>query len=200
MHLGQRGRRPVSGPSVLEVSIIEQIVVVSLALTAIKTLARNPIGSTTLLTPPHLQTILFHSALPFSLASRSESSPYSKISGFRGETTSPQALEALKVVANLLVLHSEARDAFAHAGGGKAIARALASVDAEGKKTVDDFTEKQEAARAEWVFLIGRIGFLVTLDRSEVVEEMVDQEGLIDSLVFVSASILPCSLSGPHPK
>jgi hypothetical protein len=40
---------------------------------------------------------------------------------------------------------------------------------------------------SERLFLLGRIGFLATVDRREVVRQMVDKEGLVESLATVSA-------------
>lgn len=145
-------------------------------MSAVKTLGRNPIGSETLLTPEHLSILLHYTSLPLP-------SPPDGVSLPRLAPSSPTALEALRVLANLLVLHAVGRDKFAEMGGAQAIARALA-----GKNTEGAMEEGGEGA--ERVFLLGRIGFLVTVDRPEAVELMVDKEDLVSSLVFVSAAIL----------
>ena len=142
------------------------------ALTAVKSLGRNPIGSETLLTTPHLSTLLHHTGLPF----RARPTPVSRV---RPSPSSPQALEALRILANLLVLHSAGRNRFANFRGATAIARALAGKDASGN--LDDLSEDLDR-----IFLLGRIGFLVTMERKQAVHEMVDKEDLINSLVYVS--------------
>lgn len=58
-------------------------------------------------------------------------------------------------------------------GGGIAVSKAL--------KDVHPSTER--------LFLLGRIGFLVTIDRREVVRRIVDDEGLVDSLVLVRCDL-----------
>lgn len=144
----------------------------TLALTAIKTLGRNPIGSETLLSTSRLRTLHFHSGLPFhssAPASLPSPGPYS-----------PPALEALKVLANLLLLHAAGRDCFSKAGGAEAVARALAGKDAAG-----NLIEIVEDKESERVFLLGRLGFLVTLQRREAVRAMVDTEDLVESMVYV---------------
>lgn len=40
------------------------------------------------------------------------------------------------------------------------------------------------------MFLLGRLGFLVTVERKGAVEIMVDQEGIVESLVYVSSTLL----------
>jgi hypothetical protein len=88
-------------------------------------------------------------------------------------------LEALRILANLLVLHAAGRTKFANAGGARIIARALARKN----------TETPTASTGESVdllFLLGRIGFLVTADRKDAVAIMVDKEGVVDSLLLVS--------------
>jgi hypothetical protein len=146
-----------------------------LALTAIKTLGRNPIGSQTLLTQPHLFTILHHTSLPL-LPPTLPMSPQ----------LSPTALEAMKILANLLVLHPAGRNRFAKLDGGKLIAEELRSGGDDG-----DWSE----SRVERVFLLGRIGFLVTMERRESVGVMVDEGDLVESLVYVSCSTIMCAKS-----
>jgi hypothetical protein len=153
-----------------------------LALTAVRYLGRNPIGSQTLLTTPHLPTLLHHSALPFPATvipfSHPPPPPYSL-----------PALEALKVLANLLVLHAAGRNRFANAGGARAVSLALGGSDAEGEDVVTpawSSTEEGVERERERVFLLARLGFLVTVERKAAVEVMVNKEGLLDSLVYVS--------------
>ncbi|WVF68758.1 hypothetical protein IAT40_003530 [Kwoniella sp. CBS 6097] len=151
-----------------------------LALTAIKSLGRNPVGSETLLTSEHFPILLHHSALPFpSTFPISRHSPPAP--------TSAPAREALKVLANLLVLHADARNIFASSGGPKAVARALA-----GKNVVsEDITLGTEAENTERSFLLGRLGFLVTLDRPRAVGVMVDTEDVVDSLTSFFTTLPP---------
>jgi hypothetical protein len=179
------------------------LIVLLLALTAVRYLGRNPIGSQTLLTTAHLSTLLFHSALPFGL-SLGSSSDTSSAPGSASSTTvsptapppySPQALEALKVLANLLVLHPAGRNRFHNAGGARVTAIALAGKDARG--TDHEGLEEKERER---VFLLGRLGFLVTVERKGAVEIMVDQEGIVESLVyvgFICLAWLQCIGLGP---
>ena len=136
-------------------------------LTAVKTLGRNPMGSETLLETNHLNILLQHTGLP--------------IPGSNARPTSATALEALRVLANLLVLHAAGRSRFAKAGGAKAIALALAGKDAEGEVMDEEET-------AERLFLLGRIGFLVTVDRKDSVGIMVDEHNIVESIVYVSFS------------
>ncbi|WVQ96285.1 hypothetical protein IAU59_003389 [Kwoniella sp. CBS 9459] len=151
-----------------------------LAITAIKSLGRNPVGSETLLTSDHFPILLHHSALPFpSSFSISRLPP--------PPPTSAPAREALKVLANLLVLHAEARNIFASSGGAKAIARALTG------KTVEheDIAFGREEENTERLFLLGRLGFLVTLERPRAVGVMVDTEDVVDSLVNFLTALPP---------
>lgn len=48
---------------------------------------------------------------------------------------------------------------------------------------------QDERVSSERLFLLGRIGFLVTVERGEVVRQMVNKEGLVDSLVTVGAGL-----------
>lgn len=130
-------------------------------------------GSQNLLETQNLEILYHHTALPFPLPS----SPFSHPSP---HPTSPQALEALKVLANILVLHPAGRNRFAKAGGAKVISRALAGKDGDG-----DSVDEEEEVNVDRLFLLGRIGFLVTLDRKESVGVMVDKEDVVDSLVYV---------------
>ena len=156
-----------------------RITVHLLALTAIKSLGRNPIGSEPLLAVPHFQTILFHSSLPSPPPSLL---PSSSSHGIRPSPASAQALEALKIIANLLVLHAESRRTFAELGGGSVVAQALAGLDGDRNVISDD----EVIEHSERLFLLGRIGFLVTLERGKVVAEMVEEEDVIKSLAYVS--------------
>lgn len=87
------------------------------------------------------------------------------------------------MLANLLVLHPAGRSRFAKAGGGEAIARGMAERDRNGKPL---FHTTEEEDNTDRLFLLARIGFLVTMERKDVVEVMVDKEDIIDSLVHVS--------------
>ena len=80
------------------------------------------------------------------------------------------------------MLHASARDKVAQLGGTRAIARALAGYDTFGDVMLED-------ELPERLFLLGRIGFLVTLERDEAVKVIVDQEEAIKSLVYVSGLI-----------
>ncbi len=60
-----------------------------------------------------------------------------------------------------------------------AIARALKGTNAAGHTGED-------VGSPDRLFLLGRIGFLVTLDRPKAVADMVDKEDLMASLVLVS--------------
>ncbi|OCF75348.1 hypothetical protein I204_04203 [Kwoniella mangroviensis CBS 8886] len=155
-----------------------------LALTAIKSLGRNPVGSETLLSNDNFPILLHHSGLPFS-------STFSHVRPSPLPFSSP-ARETLKVLANLLVLHEEGRNVMASSGGAKAIARALAGKDVDGEEVL---YEKEED-HLERLFLLGRLGFLVTIERPRAVGVMVDTEDIVESLVGVNASsILADSLS-----
>jgi len=130
-----------------------------------------------LLTTTNLDTSLHHTALPIS----TETSLHSPLRAVLPNT--PHALETLRILANLLVLHAAGRNRFAKAGGAEAIARALAGKDANGNPDgLEDDVDR--------IFLLGRIGFLVTVERAQAVEEMVDKEDVISSLVYVSSSLV----------
>lgn len=127
------------------------------ALNTLKVLGRNPVGSgEVLLKNENFTTLVYHTALPFPGRGRSTVSPVSK-----------PALEALRGLANTLVLHPSARTKLAKMGGGEAIARTL----------VDDM-------QIDRLFLLCRVGFLVTADGSGV-RPMVDKESAIPRLVYV---------------
>lgn len=149
-----------------------------LALTAVKCLGRNPIGSETLLSSHHISTLMFHSTL---LSDDSATFP----TVVAQSSTSPQAREALKILANMLVLHTAGRIEFFKARGAIAVARALSESSTQ---------DENDAAHAEKLFLLGRLGFLVTVERAEAAKQMVDNE-VVDALVqiFMSASVLPAS-------
>jgi hypothetical protein len=87
----------------------------------------------------------------------------------------PAALETTRVLANTLVLHPQARDVFAELSGGALVARALKDVAGAGGEVDIDR-----------LFLFGRVGFLVTVDRPLVVRGMTDDEGVVQSLAEVS--------------
>ncbi|WWC96479.1 hypothetical protein V866_003347 [Kwoniella sp. B9012] len=142
-----------------------------LALTAIKSLGRNPVGSETLLSNENFPILLHHSGLPFSSMFSSTRPPPTPFSA--------SARETLKILANLLVLHEEGRHVMASSGGAKAIARALAGKDINGEEVV---YEKEEDY-LERLFLLGRLGFLVTIERPRAVGVMVDTEDIVESLV-----------------
>jgi hypothetical protein len=115
--------------------------------------------------------VLYHSSLPFPASDQLTVYP-------PPPPSSPQALEALRILANLLVLQEAGRKRFANAGGALAIARALAR-----KAANEDICEHAEDV--DRVFLLGRIGFLVTVDRAQAVEDMVDKDDLVNSLIYV---------------
>ncbi|OXM75967.1 hypothetical protein C364_06519 [Cryptococcus neoformans Bt63] len=149
-----------------------------LALTAVKCLGRNPVGSETLLSSHHISTLMFHSALP-----SDDSATFPTVVAQSSMT--PQAHEALKILANMLVLHTAGRIQFFKACGAVAVARALSESSTQDENNV---------AYAENLFLLGRLGFLVTMERAEAAKQMVDNE-VVDALVqiFMSASVLPAS-------
>lgn len=138
-----------------------------------KTLGRNAEGSETLYSATHLSTLLFHT----SLLRPSYKSPSFHISP---RPWSLAALEALRIIANLLVLHAVARDHFAHAGGLQAVAQALA-----GRGHITGHVDRG-GIHIDALFLLGRIGFLITIERPKAVQDMVDEEDLVNSLVYVS--------------
>lgn len=141
------------------------------ALTAIKTLARNPIGCETILTKPHFATLLHHTALPFPPSP----SPFSQPPP---PPTSPAALEALRCLANLVLLHDSAKDAFILSGGTKAVARALAGKTQDGGLIEEDTPDR--------LFLLGRIGFVLTQLHRDTIRGMVEKEDLAESLAYVN--------------
>lgn len=91
-------------------------------------------------------------------------------------------------MANLLVLHPTARDAFIELGGGKALSLALAGKDNTGMLIDAGGTvgEGGGVDGQERVFLLARLAFLGSVDKAEVVREMVDTGDIIDSLCYVS--------------
>lgn len=94
------------------------------------------------------------------------------------------------MLANALVLHPQAREGFAKLQGGVMIARALRGQT--GQVGDGGMTEEIEVER---LFLLGRLGFLVTIDRATTIREMVDEEELVGSL---SKVILGSGLSKSH--
>ncbi|WWC62884.1 uncharacterized protein I303_105482 [Kwoniella dejecticola CBS 10117] len=150
-----------------------------LALTAVKSLGRNPVGSESLLSTEFFPVLLHHSGLPFASSfspDRPPPVPYSA-----------PAREALKILANVLVLHEQGRSLFASSGGAKAVARALAGKDAKEERVVYD----KEEDHLERLFLLGRLGFLVTIERPRAVGVMVDTEGTVESLVHHLTCLQP---------
>ncbi|WVO17231.1 hypothetical protein L204_104923 [Cryptococcus depauperatus] len=135
-----------------------------LALTAVKCLSRNPVGSEIALSAGHLSTIIYHANLPVEESAR------------RTFDSSSESREALKVLANLLVLHQVGRLRFFKANGAIAVASALAQTVHEGEVI------KVDGAQAETLFLLGRLGFLVVMEKPEAAKDMVDSN-VIDSLV-----------------
>ena len=89
----------------------------------------------------------------------------------------------MKILANLLVLHPSAREVFHNLRGARAIARALAGKDGDGDWDDGESSSEDDMDR---LFLLGRIGFLVTLERPDAVGIMVDKEDVVESLVYVS--------------
>lgn len=124
-----------------------------------------------------MATIIHHTALPFP-------PPPSPFSHPPAPRFSPPTHESLRIIANLLVLHPAGRNRFAKAGGARAIARALASIDSNGEYI--DQKDEGSSVALENLFLLARIGFLVTLERKDAAVTMVDKEDVLDSLVHVS--------------
>lgn len=110
-----------------------------------------------------LRILLHHTSLPCP-------PPASPFSRPPNDPEHPTSLESLKILANVLVLHEAARRRFAEIGGGKAVSKAMKDIHPS----------------SERLFLLSRIGFLVTLENKEVVRGCVDKEHLVDSLVLVS--------------
>ncbi|KIR58484.1 hypothetical protein I314_05729 [Cryptococcus bacillisporus CA1873] len=162
-----------------------------LALTAVKCLGRNPVGSETMLSSNHISTLMFHSALSSDYPTKFPTVVVQSL-------TSPQSREALKILANMLVLHTAGRTKFFKAAGAVAVARTLS----------ESYTQDEEG-HAEKLFLLGRLGFLVLVERAEAARQMVDNEvvdalvqvrppiwyktGLIKEQIFMSASVNPDS-------
>ncbi|KIR32221.1 hypothetical protein I352_05454 [Cryptococcus deuterogattii MMRL2647] len=148
-----------------------------LALTAVKCLGRNPVGSETMLSSNHISTLMFHSAL-----SSDDSTKFPTV--VVQSLTSPQTREALKILANMLVLHPAGRTKLFEAAGAVAVAR-----------TLSESSTQDEEGHAEKLFLLGRLGFLVLVERAEAARQMVDND-VVDALVqiFMSASVYPDSL------
>nr|XP_019013018.1 uncharacterized protein I206_02515 [Kwoniella pini CBS 10737]OCF51799.1 hypothetical protein I206_02515 [Kwoniella pini CBS 10737] len=154
-----------------------------LALTAIKSLGRNPVGSENLLSSNNFIILLYHSGLPFTSSfSSNHSTP-----ALAPEPYSTTARETLKILANLLVLHEQGRNIFASSGGAKAISRALAGKDIN----EEEINHEKEEDYIERLFLLSRLGFLITINRPRAVSVMVDTEDVIDSLVNHLITIQP---------
>lgn len=131
---------------------------------AVKALSRNPIGSETLSLPKSISTILHHTALPLPPAASPFSSP-------PHPSSTSAASEALKVIANLLVLRPETRKWAASKGIGSVVARDMAGMD-------------QASLPAERIFLVSRIGFLIAVDGGKAIEGMIE-ENVIESSATV---------------
>lgn len=176
----------------------DTLAVYLLALTAMKCLGRNPMGCGPLLTDKGLITLLYHSALPYGSSSIHEPSLSQDVASlwlqinsdgrtrpsFGSETSS----EALKILANLLLLHESARHRFASLGGALAISGAL-TPRWTGWDWPDNSSESalaHSARYAERLFLLGRLGFLVTLERPRAVQAAVDTGDIVNSLCHVS--------------
>lgn len=154
---------------------------------ALKALSRNPMGTTTLCTRRYMSTLLHHTCIapptppPSNFKSNQASSSRTKSPS--SKTTVPEidplttqaALEATRVLANALVLHPSAREQLTQLDGGMLLSRAM-QAGSEGGKQID----------ADRLFLLGRVGFLMTVDRAEVVREMVDSEDVVESLAEVN--------------
>lgn len=148
--------------------LADLIQVYILAMTAVKTLGRNPVGSTIMI--ERLQTLLHHTSLPVP-------PPASPFSHQPNDPEHATSLEALKALANTLVLHVTARRKFSEIGGAKAVSKAL----------------KDTHISTERLFLLGRVGFLVSIDRRPAERAAVDKEGLVDSLALVRHGLLLAS-------
>ena len=156
---GGRGPRAVSSDWRAPAPWNSRTVLV-LALTAIRYLGRNPVGSETLTTEKHINIIASHAGLL-------PTSPPSWPSA---------SLEALKVLANLLVLHPISRKRFARVDGPKSVAQRLRTCKLED---------------VERLFLLARIGFLATVERPDAVRAMMD-EGIVERCAQAS---LPSGVS-----
>jgi hypothetical protein len=85
-------------------------------------------------------------------------------------------------MANLLVLHPGAKDAFGQVGGVKALSRALA-----GKDSQNVFMPEEVGFNGpDRVFLLARLAFLSTMERREAVRGMVELDDVVGSLIYVS--------------
>lgn len=145
-----------------------------LALTAVKVLGRNPVGSKeVLLKASSLRTVVFHTGLSVSLSRETPGANASGAEPSQAAPVTPAALEATRALANILVLHASSRKQLADMGVGQAVARALA-----------------KDATPDYLFLLGRVAFLVTADGSAV-RSMVEDEDLVLSLVKHLKSLKP---------
>lgn len=119
-----------------------------------------------MLSSNHISTLMFHSAL-----SSDDSTKFPTV--VVQSLTSPQTGEALKILANMLVLHPAGRTKFFEAAGAVAVAR-----------TLSESSTQNEEGHAEKLFLLGRLGFLVLVERAEAARQMVDND-VVDALVQV---------------
>lgn len=176
----------------------EDLLVHLLALTSVKCLGRSPAGSGPLSTDSGLLILLYHSALPVEGPSRSGSDPSQGVADLwshldsearqRPPFGSEASSESLKILANTLLMHEKARQRFASIGGARSIADALAP-QRTGWDRIDGSSESSGAKTArymEQLFLLGRIGFLVSLEQPDVVQTAVDKGDIVNSLCHVS--------------
>ena len=78
--------------------------------------------------------------------------------------------------------HPKGRKRLAEFGGARAIARAFDGRDVDGNHVVSE----EEEDCVDRLFLLARLGFVVTIDREDAVRSMVDKENIIENLVHVS--------------
>jgi hypothetical protein len=128
-----------------------------------KVLGRNPVGSTPIV--DGVRIILHHTSLPLP-------PPASPFSHPPNDPEHPTSLESLTIIANACVLHTAGGRTLADAGGGLAVTKALRDVSISMQR----------------LLLLARLGFLSTLARPAIVGNLVNKEGLVETLVRVSLS------------
>ncbi|KAL7410979.1 guanine nucleotide exchange factor [Mrakia frigida] len=195
-----------------------------LLLTAVKTLGRNPISSEILAEDSSLTTLLSYASLPSSSYSStppravSPSKPRSSLSLpalHRPSSSSPSAppphlfgspssLEALRILANCLLLHEKARDGLISVGGGEGLVRGL-GIEA-GSRLGNGKSSKKEDGEPnpptpEMAFILGRILFLTTARPSPFILKAVDELSILPALVNrLSHPPFPAPPADPTPE
>ncbi|CDZ98704.1 Signaling protein RIC-8/synembryn (regulates neurotransmitter secretion) [Phaffia rhodozyma] len=154
-----------------------------LALQAVKTLGRNPTGSELLADKSVLGTVLSYTALPlntFTSVSQptdqtQEKAPMSSPSDGFGNPTST---EALRILANGLLLHESARDALSSLGGGH-VGPSLVTVlgwGSEDTRSLPTNSKKLSSLPTpDTIFIITRILFLLTVKQSSLITTLVTE-------------------------